>query len=134
MTETAEVADVVLPATMFVEHDDIYQGGGHQYIILGPKIIEPPEECRPNHAVIRELARRLGAEHPGFEMTEREIIDRTLALSRWPGLKCWSASIGSTASRRSKKRTTSRDSLTRTESSVRTGLGRDPAARVRSER
>ena len=87
MTETAEVADVVLPATMFVEHDDIYQGGGHQYIILGPKIIEPPGECRPNHAVIRELARRLGAEHPGFELTEREIIDRTLALSRWPGLE-----------------------------------------------
>ena len=87
MTETAEAADVVLPATMFVEHDDVYQGGGHQYIILGPKIIEPPEECRPNHAVIRGLARRLGAEHPGFEMTEREIIDRTLTRSGWPGLE-----------------------------------------------
>ena len=86
MTETAEVADIVLPATMFVEHDDIYQGGGHQYIILGPKIIDPPGECRPNHAVIRDLAKRLGAEHPGFEMTEREIIDRTLKLSGWPGL------------------------------------------------
>ena len=32
MTETAQMADVVLPATMFLEHDDIYQGGGHQYI------------------------------------------------------------------------------------------------------
>ena len=87
MTETAEVADIVLPATMFVEHDDIYQGGGHQHILFGPKIIEPPGECRPNHAVIRELARRLGAEHPGFEMTEREIIDRTLTLSGRPGLE-----------------------------------------------
>ena len=87
MTETAEIADVVLPATMFVEHDDIYQGGGHQYIILGPRIIEPPGECRPNHAVIRGLAQRLGAEHPGFEMSEREIIDRTLELSGWPGLE-----------------------------------------------
>ena len=35
MTETALMADVVLPATMFMEHDDIYQGGGHQYIQLG---------------------------------------------------------------------------------------------------
>ena len=87
MTETAEVADIVLPATTFVEHDDIYQGGGHQYIILGPKIIEAPGECRPNHSVIRELARRLGAEHPGFEMSERKIIDRTLTLSGWPGLE-----------------------------------------------
>ena len=32
MTETAQMADVVLPATMFMEHDDFYQGGGHQYI------------------------------------------------------------------------------------------------------
>ena len=31
MTETAKMADVVLPATTFLEHDDIYRGGGHQY-------------------------------------------------------------------------------------------------------
>src|SRR5262249_48198855 len=49
MTETARLADVVLPATMFLEHDDVYQGGGHQYIILGPKAIEPPGQCRSNH-------------------------------------------------------------------------------------
>ena len=58
MTETAQMADVVLPATMFMEHDDIYQGGGHQYIILGPKLIEPPGECRSNHEVICGLAKR----------------------------------------------------------------------------
>ena len=52
MTETARMADVVLPATMFLEHDDVYQGGGHQYILLGPKLIEPPGECRSNHEVI----------------------------------------------------------------------------------
>ena len=46
MTETAQMADIVLPATMFLEHDDIYQGGGHQHILLGPKLIEPPGECR----------------------------------------------------------------------------------------
>src|SRR6185295_4120447 len=40
MTETAQMADVVLPATMFLEHDDFYTGGGHQYILLGPKLIE----------------------------------------------------------------------------------------------
>ena len=36
MTETAKMADMVLPATTFLEHDDIYRGGGHQYIVLGP--------------------------------------------------------------------------------------------------
>jgi len=81
MTETAKMADVVLPATMFMEHDDVYQGGGHQYILLGPKLIEPPGECRSNHAVICGLARRVGAEHPGFAMTERELIDWSLQKS-----------------------------------------------------
>ncbi len=37
MTETAKMADVVLPATMFLEHTDLYQGGGHQHILLGPE-------------------------------------------------------------------------------------------------
>ena len=83
MTATAQMADIVLPATMFVEHDDIYQGGGHQYIIFGPKLIEPPGECRSNHDVICELAHRVGAEHPGFAMSPREIIDQTLQASGW---------------------------------------------------
>ena len=87
MTATAKMADIVLPATMFVEHDDIYQGGGHQFIILGPKLIEPPGECRSNHDVICALAKRVGAEHPGFAMTPREIIDATLQASGWGTLE-----------------------------------------------
>jgi anaerobic selenocysteine-containing dehydrogenase len=87
MTETARMADVVLPATMFMEHDDVYQGGGHQYIILGPKLIEPPGECRSNHAVNSAIAKRVGAKHPGFEMTEREMIDHTLKASGWGTLE-----------------------------------------------
>jgi anaerobic selenocysteine-containing dehydrogenase len=83
MTDTAKVADVVLPATMFVEHDDFYTAGGSQYILLGPKLIEPPSECRSNHEVICALAKRLGAEHPGFAMTPRELIDATLQRSGW---------------------------------------------------
>jgi anaerobic selenocysteine-containing dehydrogenase len=83
MTETAAAADVVLPATMFLEHDDIYQGGGHQYILLGPKLIEPPGECRSNHELICSLAGRLGAQHAGFAMTPRELIDWTLRNSGW---------------------------------------------------
>jgi anaerobic selenocysteine-containing dehydrogenase len=81
MTETARMADVVLPATMFTEHDDFYQGGGHQHIQLGPKLVEPPGECRSNHAVICGLAERVGAVHRGFGMSAREIIDETLMAS-----------------------------------------------------
>ncbi len=82
MTETAEMADIVLPATQFLEHDDIYKGGGHQYVMLGPKVVEPPEGPRENIFVINELARRLGAEdHPGFHLSAREHIDWLLQNS-----------------------------------------------------
>ena len=87
MTDTAKLADIVLPATMFLEHDDFYPGGGHQHIGFGPKLIEPPGECRSNHEVICALAKRLGAEHRGFDMSPRELIDRTLKDSGWGGLE-----------------------------------------------
>ena len=86
MTATAKMADVVLPATMFLEHDDVYQGGGHQNITFGPKLVEPPGECWSNHDVICALAKRLGAKHRGFDMTPREIIDWTLQASGWGSL------------------------------------------------
>ncbi len=81
MTETARMADIVLPATMFLEHDDIYKGGGHQYLIYGPKLVEAPGEARENHFVHVELARRLGIEHPGFGMSAREHVDWMLRAS-----------------------------------------------------
>ena len=87
MTETAAVADIVLPATMFMEHDDVYQAGGSQYILLGPKLVDAPGECRSNHEVISGLAKRLGAEHEGFAMTPRELIDVTLKKSGWGDLE-----------------------------------------------
>lgn len=79
MTETARLADVVLPATTFVEHDDVYRGGGHQHVLFGPKLIEAPGECRENHAVVVALAERLGAEHPGFAMSPRQHVEWMLA-------------------------------------------------------
>ena len=84
MTETAAMADIVLPATTFLEHDDLYQAGGHSHIQVGPRIIEPLSECRSNHEVICGLAARLGAEHQGFGMSAWELIDATLGASGWP--------------------------------------------------
>jgi anaerobic selenocysteine-containing dehydrogenase len=81
MTETADMADIVLPATMFMEHDDLYYGGGHGHISVGAKLIDPPHQCRSNHEVLQGLARRLGAQHPAFEMTPRQIINKTLQAS-----------------------------------------------------
>ena len=81
MTDTARYADIVLPATMFLEHDDLYTGGGHQHIMFGPKAIDPPEGCKSNHELLCALALRLGATHRGFTMSPREIIDWTLRAS-----------------------------------------------------
>jgi anaerobic selenocysteine-containing dehydrogenase len=84
MTETARWSDIVLPATMFLEHDDLYQAGGHSYAQIGAKQIDPPGECRSNHEVIQALARRLGARHPGFGMTAMELVEATLKASGYP--------------------------------------------------
>ncbi len=86
MTETAAMADIVLPATTFLEHDDFYTAGGHTYLQLSRAILPPHAECRSNHDVICALARRLGARHPGFEMSPLELIDRTLRASGLPGV------------------------------------------------
>ena len=46
MTETAEFADIVLPATTFVEHDDFYGAGGHTHF----QVTSRPSRRRGNAA------------------------------------------------------------------------------------
>jgi anaerobic selenocysteine-containing dehydrogenase len=84
MTDTAKLADLVLPATMFLEHDDIYTASGHTHLQIGRKLIEAPGECRSNHWLLQQLALRLGLSHPGFELSEWELIDDMLERSGWP--------------------------------------------------
>jgi anaerobic selenocysteine-containing dehydrogenase len=84
MTETAAMADVVLPATTFLEHDDYYTASGHTYLQVTKAVIDPLPDCRSNHEVICALAERVGAEHPGFAMTAWEMVDATLRASGHP--------------------------------------------------
>lgn len=94
MTETARFADIVLPATMSFEHDDLYTASGHTYLQGAVALVEPPGECRENHDVLRALAARLGLEHPGFAMTTRELCETTLARSGLPDLDTLAAGDG----------------------------------------
>ena len=84
MTETAAMADIVLPATTFLEHDDYYTASGHTFLQATKAVIEPLPECRSNHEVICGLAKRVGAEHPGFEMSAWDLIEATYAASGHP--------------------------------------------------
>ena len=85
MTETARYADILLPATMFLEHDDIYQAGGHSHIQIGRAIIDAPGEARSNHDLVCALAQRLGLDDPTFRMSGLELADATLRASGYPG-------------------------------------------------
>lgn len=86
MTPTAAFADVVLPATMFVEHDDIYAAYGHTHVTYGPRLVDPPGEALSNHEVRSALARRLGGDHPSFRMSAAELIDDGLRRGGQDGL------------------------------------------------
>ncbi len=86
LTPTARFADIVLPATTFVEHDDLYYGLGHTALTFGPKLIEPIGEARPNSFVVRELARRLGGRHPSLELDDRGLLEAGLSRAGMPSL------------------------------------------------
>ncbi|RAI59694.1 molybdopterin oxidoreductase family protein [Roseicella frigidaeris] len=90
LTPTAAFADIVLPATTFLEQDDIMMGLGHTALTVAPRVIAPQAEARSNHAVVQGLAARLGAEHPGFGMSDVEILDATLRASGHGG---WAAAV-----------------------------------------
>lgn len=67
MTDSAKYADVVLPATTFLEHYDVAKGYGAYHLQVVQPVIEPVGEARSNHEVFRDLAVRLGLREPEDE-------------------------------------------------------------------
>jgi anaerobic selenocysteine-containing dehydrogenase len=63
-TDTAAFADVLLPATTFLEHAELSTSYGTYAVMLGEPVVPPVGEARPNAEVFAELARRLGIEAP----------------------------------------------------------------------
>ena len=81
MTATARYADILLPASMFLEVDDIYKGWGHTALTIGPRVLERYAECRSNLEVVNALAKRLGSDHPSLDMSSEALVDATLDAS-----------------------------------------------------
>lgn len=81
MTATARYADILLPAAMFLEVDDIYKGWGHTALTIGPRVLDRYAECRSNLEVVNAIAKRLGAEHPSLDMSADTLVDETLKAS-----------------------------------------------------
>jgi anaerobic selenocysteine-containing dehydrogenase len=79
MTGTAAHADIVLPATTFLEHTDIYGAYGHFHMQLARPALAAPGECRSNWQVFSELASRMGLQDPCFTQSEDDAIRGLLA-------------------------------------------------------
>ncbi|GJE56306.1 MULTISPECIES: molybdopterin-containing oxidoreductase family protein [Methylobacterium] len=75
VTDTARYADILLPATMAAEHDDMMFSWGHFFFTLNQKAIEPPGETVSNAELFRRLAKRFGFDDPQFSMSETELME-----------------------------------------------------------
>ena len=73
-TDTADYADILLPATTFLEHTDLYYAYGHYYLQLARPALPAPGEARSNTDVFRSLALRMGFDEPCFQDSEDDMI------------------------------------------------------------
>ena len=73
MTDTADLADIVLPATTQLEHLDVHLSYGHTYALINEPAIAPVGEARPNTQIFRELAACMGFTEPCFRDSDEDI-------------------------------------------------------------
>ena len=66
MTDTADHADVVLPATTQLEHLDVHTSYGHTYVVMNEAAVAPLGQAKPNTQIFRELAAAMGYTEPCF--------------------------------------------------------------------
>lgn len=93
-TDTADYADLVLPATTQLEHWDVHKSYGHLYVLANEPAIAPLGESLPNSEVFRRLAARMGFAEPCFRDSDEDICRTALDSSharmngvRWEALK-----------------------------------------------
>jgi len=80
-TDTADYADILLPATTFFEHKDLQKAYGHYYLQVSQQAINPLGECRSNVDMFRALAQHMGFAEECFRESVDEMIDSALQTS-----------------------------------------------------
>jgi anaerobic selenocysteine-containing dehydrogenase len=73
MTDTADHADIVLPATTQLEHLDVHLSYGHTYVVFNEPAIAPLGEARSNAQIFRDLARHMGYTEPCFDDDDEQL-------------------------------------------------------------
>ncbi len=77
-TDTADWADIILPATTQLEHWDVHYSYGHHYVTLNRPSIAPVGDCKPNSEIFRLIAARMGIDHPVMRDDDLELIRQAL--------------------------------------------------------
>jgi len=85
LTDTARYADIVLPATMQIEHHDLLIAYGHLYIAWNEPAVSPPGECLPTTEIFRRLAHQLNLNEPALYDSDETVANQLLD-SRHPSL------------------------------------------------
>ncbi len=75
ISDTAAYADILLPASMGAEQEDIILSWGHLYLTYNTKCIASPGEAIPNNEIFRRLAKRLGFEEENFKWSDTECLE-----------------------------------------------------------
>ncbi|HXG57937.1 MAG TPA: molybdopterin-dependent oxidoreductase, partial [Thermoanaerobaculia bacterium] len=78
-TDTADHADVLLPATTQLEHEDLHRAYGHLYLMYSRRAIEPLGEALPNAEIFRRLAAAMGLDHPALRESDETLMRTALA-------------------------------------------------------
>src|SRR5687767_7003462 len=87
-TDTADYADILLPATTQLEHHDVHKSYGHLYVLANSPAISPVGESLPNSEVFRRLAQRMGFDDPCFRDSDEDICRTALnGKFDWDSLK-----------------------------------------------
>ena len=73
MTDTADLADYVLPATTQLEHLDLHTSYGHTDVLMNQPAIAPLGEAKPNTQIFRELAAAMGLDHPALQESDEQL-------------------------------------------------------------